>query len=174
MIAAIDWVVQHQHDNGLNIRVLNLSYGTNSTQNSDVDPLSFAVEQAWKKASSWSWRCRQQRLPGRRRRTGVADPAYNPFVIAVGGSDSMGTPTRSRRRRRRLLGQRALQRPLQAARLRRARLAPAGPSSAELVHRRDQPEGSLGRPVLPRAAGRSEAAAVVSGQSRSSSEVPAR
>ena len=29
VIAAIDWVVQHQYDNGLNIRVLNLSYGTN-------------------------------------------------------------------------------------------------------------------------------------------------
>ena len=27
MIAAIDWVVAHAHDNGLNIRVLNISYG---------------------------------------------------------------------------------------------------------------------------------------------------
>ena len=49
VIAAIDWVVQHKNDNGLNIRVINLSYGTNSTQNSRVDPLSYAVEQAWKK-----------------------------------------------------------------------------------------------------------------------------
>ena len=32
VIAAIDWVVQHAHDNGMNIRVINLSYGTNSTQ----------------------------------------------------------------------------------------------------------------------------------------------
>ena len=32
VIAAIDWIVQHAHDPGLNIRVLNLSYGTNSTQ----------------------------------------------------------------------------------------------------------------------------------------------
>ena len=32
VIAGIDWVVQHAHDPGLNIRVLNLSYGTNSTQ----------------------------------------------------------------------------------------------------------------------------------------------
>src|SRR6185436_11319699 len=47
VIAAIDWVVQHQYDNGLNIRVLNLSYGTNSTQPYGVDPLAFAVEQAW-------------------------------------------------------------------------------------------------------------------------------
>ena len=48
VIAAIDWVVQHRNDNGLNIRVINLSYGTNSTQAYAVDPLAYAVEQAWK------------------------------------------------------------------------------------------------------------------------------
>ena len=32
VIAAIDWVVQHRTDNDLNIRVINLSYGTNSAQ----------------------------------------------------------------------------------------------------------------------------------------------
>ena len=47
VIAAIDWVVQHRTDNGLNIRVLNLSYGTNSTQPYTVDPLAYAAEQAW-------------------------------------------------------------------------------------------------------------------------------
>ena len=48
VIAAINWVVQHRNDNGMNIRVLSLSYGTNSTQASTVDPLAYAVEQAWK------------------------------------------------------------------------------------------------------------------------------
>ncbi len=48
VIAAINWVVDHRHDNGMNIRVLNLSYGTNSTQSSSVDPLSFAAERAWR------------------------------------------------------------------------------------------------------------------------------
>ena len=48
VIAAIDWVVQHRNDNGMNIRVINLSYGTNSTQAYSVDPLAYAVEQAWK------------------------------------------------------------------------------------------------------------------------------
>ncbi|MGA9160047.1 MAG: S8 family serine peptidase, partial [Actinomycetota bacterium] len=48
VIAAIDWVVQHAQDPGLNIRVLNLSYGTNSTQVYTMDPLAFAAEQAWK------------------------------------------------------------------------------------------------------------------------------
>ncbi len=48
VIAAIDWVVQRKNDNGLNIRVLNLSFGTDSTQKYNADPLSYAVEQAWK------------------------------------------------------------------------------------------------------------------------------
>ena len=48
VIAAIDWVVQHRYDNGMNIRVINLSYGTNSTQPYAVDPLAYAAEQAWK------------------------------------------------------------------------------------------------------------------------------
>ena len=44
MIAAIDWVTQHAHDPGRNIRVLNLSYGTDSSQSPAVDPLAYAVE----------------------------------------------------------------------------------------------------------------------------------
>ena len=32
VIAGIDWVVQHRNDNGMNIRVLNLSFGTDSQQ----------------------------------------------------------------------------------------------------------------------------------------------
>src|SRR5438093_476259 len=48
VVAAIDWVVQHANDPGLNIRVINLSYGTNSTQVYTLDPLAYAVEQAWK------------------------------------------------------------------------------------------------------------------------------
>src|SRR6185437_1256466 len=48
VIAGIDWVVQHAKDPGLNIRVLNLSFGTNSGQAAGIDPLAYAVEQAWK------------------------------------------------------------------------------------------------------------------------------
>ena len=47
VIAGIDWVVQHRHDNGLNIKVLNLSFGTLSTQSYTVDPLAYAAEVAW-------------------------------------------------------------------------------------------------------------------------------
>jgi serine protease AprX len=91
VIAAIDWVVQHAHDPGLNIRVINLSYGTNSTQAASVDPLAYAVEQAWENGIvvvTAAGNTGYQRGNGA---PGLADPAYNPYVIAVGASDSMGT-----------------------------------------------------------------------------------
>ena len=46
VIAAIDWVVQHRKDDGLNIRVLNLSFGTDSVQDYRLDPLAYAAEAA--------------------------------------------------------------------------------------------------------------------------------
>jgi serine protease AprX len=53
VIAAIDWVVQNKTTGGLNIRVLNLSFGTSSHPDSD-DPLCHAVEAAWRKGITWS------------------------------------------------------------------------------------------------------------------------
>ena len=91
VIAAINWVVDHRHDNGMNIRVLNLSYGTNSTQPSLIDPLSFAAERAWRAgivvvaAAGNTGYQRGVEAPG------LADPAYNPYVLAVGGYDTRGT-----------------------------------------------------------------------------------
>jgi serine protease AprX len=92
VIAAIDWVVEHRSDNGLNIRVLALAYGTNSTQDPYVDPLSYAVEQAWKSGIVVVAAGGNSGYQVGGGSPGIADPAYNPFVIAVGGSDSMGTP----------------------------------------------------------------------------------
>jgi serine protease AprX len=91
VIAAIDWVVQHAHDPGLNIRVLNLSYGTNSRQSYLVDPLAYAAEQAWKHGIVVVAAAGNS---GYQRGNGVqalADPAYDPYLLAVGGSDSLGT-----------------------------------------------------------------------------------
>ena len=91
VIAAINWVVDHRFDNGMNIRVLNLSYGTNSTQPSLVDPLSYAAERAWKAgivvvaAAGNTGYQRGVDAPG------LADPAYNPYILAVGGYDTKGT-----------------------------------------------------------------------------------
>jgi serine protease AprX len=93
VIAAVDWAVQHAHDPGLNIRVISLSYGTNSKQPAGIDPLAHAVEQAWKQGIvvvAAAGNTGYQRGNGA---PGLADPAYNPYVIAVGGSDSMGTAT---------------------------------------------------------------------------------
>ncbi|MGB5756095.1 MAG: S8 family serine peptidase, partial [Acidimicrobiales bacterium] len=47
VVAAIDWVVEHKNDNGLNIRVLNLSLGVPGVTSSVNDPFSAAVERAW-------------------------------------------------------------------------------------------------------------------------------
>ena len=93
VIAAIDWVVQHAHDDGLNIRVLNLSYGTNSTQGYDADPLAYAVEQAWQHGIvvvAAAGNLGYQKGAGS---PCLADPAYDPYVIATGGVDTMGTAT---------------------------------------------------------------------------------
>ncbi len=91
VIAAIDWVVQHKNDNGLNIRVINLSYGTNSTQPRTVDPLAYAVEQAWQQGVvvvAAAGNTGYQRGNGA---PGLADPAYDRYVIGVGGYDTQGT-----------------------------------------------------------------------------------
>ena len=82
VIAAIDWVVQHRNDNGMNIRVINLSYGTDGTQDYLVDPLAFAVEQAWKAGIVVVVAAGNDGLG-----SGLRNPATDPFVIVVGASE---------------------------------------------------------------------------------------
>ena len=88
VLAAIDWVVQHKDDNGLNVRVLNLSFGTDSSQPYVLDPLAYAVEQAWKSGIVVVIAAGNDGnfVP-------LRDPAFDPFVIAVGASDTKGTET---------------------------------------------------------------------------------
>jgi serine protease AprX len=93
VIAAIDWVVQHRNDNGLNIRVLNLSYGTNSSQWFGVDPLAFAVEQAWDAGIVVVAAAGNSGFQAKGSSPALANPAYDKRIIAVGASDSMGTMT---------------------------------------------------------------------------------
>ena len=82
IIAAIDWVVEHKDDPGVNIRVLNLSFGFDSSQSAVRDPLSHAVENAWKAgivvvaAAGNDGSSADLRMPAR-----------NPYVIAVGSYD---------------------------------------------------------------------------------------
>lgn len=87
VIAAIDWVVQHRDDRFLNIRVLNLSFGTDARQSWRLDPLAFAAEVAWSKGIVVVVSA------GNRGTAGMTNPAYNPAVIAVGAVDTRGTAT---------------------------------------------------------------------------------
>ncbi|HZT86149.1 MAG TPA: S8 family serine peptidase [Gaiellaceae bacterium] len=93
VIAAIDWVVQHRNDNGMNIRVINLSYGTNSTQPYQVDPLAYAVEQAWKAGIVVVAAAGNSGYQNGANAQGLADPAYDPQILAVGAADTNGTPS---------------------------------------------------------------------------------
>ena len=83
VIAAIDWVVANRTLNGSNIRVISLSYGTDATQDYRVDPLAHAVENAWNHgivvvvAGGNDGRGIQK----------LANPAFDPYVIAVGAAE---------------------------------------------------------------------------------------
>jgi serine protease AprX len=92
VIAAIDWVVQHRNDNGMNVRVINLSYGTNSTQAYAIDPLAYAVEQAWKAGIVVVAAAGNSGYQRGSSAQGLADPAYDPQIVAVGSADTGATP----------------------------------------------------------------------------------
>jgi serine protease AprX len=88
VIAGMDWVVANRYRAG-NIRVINLSYGARSTLNAQDDPLSWAAEAAWKSgivvvASAGN---------DGETSVGLASPAFNPWIIAVGATDNKGTAT---------------------------------------------------------------------------------
>ena len=150
VIAAIDWVVQHRNDNDLNIRVINLSYGTNSAQLSTIDPLAYAAEQAWKAGilvvaagGNYGFQSHMNNAPA------LADPAVDRYLMAVGSSDSEGTMTVARRHGAGLLTvaeawRDARRRPDRPGR------APAGAARPEQLQR-PQPSGRPDRqPLLPR------------------------
>lgn len=83
VIAAIDWVVQNRRAGGLNIRVLNLSYGTDGVQSAQLDPLAHAVESAWRNGIV---------VVVAAGNTGKAltNPAIDPYVLTVGAA-TIGT-----------------------------------------------------------------------------------
>ena len=88
-IAAIDWVVEHGDEDGLNVRVLNMSFGTDGVQSYLLDPLAYAAEQAWHKGIVVVVAVGNEGFG-----TGkVNNPAYDPYVIAVGSNNANGTAT---------------------------------------------------------------------------------
>jgi serine protease AprX len=89
VIAGLQWVVANRST--YNIRVLNLAFGTDSVQSYSIDPLDYAVEQAWFSgilvvASAGN------RGPGGNT---INKPGDDPFVLTVGAADNHGSPDRS-------------------------------------------------------------------------------
>jgi len=76
-----DWVVQHGSSNGLNIRVLNLSFGTDGVQDYRLDPLAHAVEEAWRRGVVVVTSAGNEGYGDGQ----LNNPAYDPYVLAVGG-----------------------------------------------------------------------------------------
>jgi serine protease AprX len=89
VIAAMQWVVSHKAN--YNIRVLNLSFGTDSTQSYLVDPLDYAVEQVW---SSGIFIAAAAGNRGPSSGT-INKPADDVLVVTVGAADTQGTPRRN-------------------------------------------------------------------------------
>jgi serine protease AprX len=67
--------------------VISLSYGTDSIQPYQVDPLAYAVEAAWKAGIVVVVSGGNDGTPA----TVLADPGYDPYVLAVGADDPQGT-----------------------------------------------------------------------------------
>jgi serine protease AprX len=84
VIAALDWVTQHPVlPDGTRVRVINLSYGTDSTQDYRKDPLAAAAENAWQHGIVVVSSVGNEGAVGR-----VTAPASDPYLLAVGSADS--------------------------------------------------------------------------------------
>jgi len=83
VIAALDWVGQHARDDGMNVRVVNLSFGTGSLQPYQIDPLAAAAENAWRHGLVVVVSGGNDGQGAGR----LTDPAIDPYVVAVGAAD---------------------------------------------------------------------------------------
>ena len=86
VIAALDWVAAHRHDRGMDVRVINLSFGTTAVQPYQVDPLAAAAEHAWRKGIVVVVSGGNQGASA----GSLTNPAIDPYVIAVGAADPQG------------------------------------------------------------------------------------
>jgi serine protease AprX len=87
VLAAIDWVVQHRTSDGLNIRVLNLSFGTDGVQDYRLDPLAYAAEVAWRKGIFVVVSAGNRGYGSSK----LNNPATDPYVLAVGANNPNNT-----------------------------------------------------------------------------------
>jgi serine protease AprX len=89
VVRGIEWVLAHRAV--YNIRVINLSFGAPANLSYRVDPMSAAVEIAWRRglvvvAASGN---------GGPQRDTVLTPGIDPYAITVGATDDRGTVSRS-------------------------------------------------------------------------------
>src|SRR4029079_11246262 len=87
IVAEIKWVTQHAHDNGMNIRVLNLSFGAVASSGYRKDDLAYAVERAWSAGIAVVVAAGNEGIGS----NGLDTPAFDPYVIAVGADNAHGT-----------------------------------------------------------------------------------
>ena len=88
VLAGMNWVREHRDDPGLNIRVLNLSLGTTDEADYRRDFLAWAAEQLWKDGIAVVASAGNEGAGAH-----VLDmPAADPYVIAVGATDTGATP----------------------------------------------------------------------------------
>jgi serine protease AprX len=88
VLGAMGWAIAHR--DAYNIRVLNLSLGTTGTQSWRVDPLDYAVEQAWRAGIVVTVSAGNSGPnPG-----SISKPGDDPLVITVGATDDQTTISR--------------------------------------------------------------------------------
>jgi serine protease AprX len=89
VLAGLEWIAAHREEHG--IRVVNLSYGTDSKQRYLEDPLNRAVERLWDAGVLV--------VAGAGNRGAETDaiekPGDDPFVLTVGAADTRATATLS-------------------------------------------------------------------------------
>jgi serine protease AprX len=92
VVAAVDWVVEHRNDDpSAPVRVLSLSFGTDGVQDYRSDPLTHAVENAWRAGVVVVVSGGNNGFGSGR----LNNPAYDPFVLSVGSADTRGTASPS-------------------------------------------------------------------------------
>jgi serine protease AprX len=82
VLMALDWVKRHRSDEGLKIRVLNLSLGVDAQRSYVAEPLAYAAESLWHRGVAVV-AAAGNRADGTSR---LDLPAADPWLIAVGAS----------------------------------------------------------------------------------------
>jgi serine protease AprX len=87
VMAALDWVVKHRNDDPANpIKVINLSYGTDGSNQLGTDPLVAAVDNAYKAGILVVVAGGNNGATGK-----LTNPAISQSALLVGSADSLGT-----------------------------------------------------------------------------------